>query len=112
MNIWAIVAVIAALIFGVCVGYIIAYIREKRHVDDLLRCCEETSTKLAAISKEYEDFMKAAHEVDRWPKNNSHITMKDNLADYLKAKYFDNEELDPDCDDENEVDEDDMDIYV
>lgn len=109
MNIWAFVAVIAALIFGVCIGYIIAYIHEKKHVGDLLRCCEETSSKLATISKEYEDFMKAAHEVDRWPKNNSHIVIKDDLADYLKDKYFSNEE--PGNFDGN-VCEDEVDLYV
>lgn len=88
MNIWAIVAAFAALVFGFCMGYIAAIVREKKHVDDLLRCCKETNDKLAALSREYDDFVKAAHELDRWPRHNAHITMKENLADYLKNKYM------------------------
>lgn len=102
MNIWAIIAVIAAMIFGGCVGYMVAHFREKKHVDDLLRCCKETSDKLVALSKEYEDFVKAANEVDHWPRHNSHIVMKDNLADYLKSKYLEHEDSSDwdDCEDE------------
>lgn len=87
MNIWAIVAIIAALIFGVSVGYLAGQYQAKKTVDDLLKCCKETNDKLAALSDEYDEFVKAANEVDRWPKNNPHIVMKDNLADYLKNKY-------------------------
>lgn len=101
MNIWAIVAVFAALIFGVCIGYMVAYYREKKHVDDLLKCCKETSDKLSKLSDEYDEFVKAAHDLDRWPRHNSHIVMKDNLADYLKNKYMTKEVDDwDDCEDE------------
>mgnify|MGYP003298255074 CR=1 FL=1 len=92
MNIWAIVAVIAALIFGFCMGYITSQVREKKHVDELLRTCSETSEARTKLSREYNDFVKSAQEIDRWPKHNSHIVMKDNLADYLKTKYFSVEE--------------------
>lgn len=102
MNIWAIIAIFAALIFGVCVGYVISQYHEKKTVEGLLKCCKETNDKLAALSKEYDDFVKAAHELDRWPNHNSHIVMKDNLADYLKNKYLECEEPCDwdDCEDE------------
>lgn len=112
MNIWTIVAVVAALIFGGCVGYIISQIQSKKYIDKLLWNCKETSDKLTKLSNEYEDFVKAAHEVDHWPKHNSHIIMKENLADYLKNKYFGSEEIDPDCDDETEEDEELEDLYL
>lgn len=96
---------IAGTIFGVCVGYLVAYFREKKHVDELLDCCEKTSEKLAKLSTEYEDFMKAAHDLDRWPKHSAHIPLKDNLADYLKNKYFGDGPEDTDWSDcEDEVD--------
>lgn len=88
MNIWAVIAIIAAMVFGGCVGYIVAYYREKKHVSELLDCCKETSDQLAKLSKEYDEFVKAANDLDRWPKHNSHIVMKENLADYLKNKYL------------------------
>ena len=110
MNIWTIVAVIAAMIFGGCVGYIISQIRMRKYIDDLLATCTETTDKLTKLSNEYEEFVKAAHEVDHWPKNNTHIVMKDNLADYLKEKYF-NDENEKDSD-ECDFDYDAEDVYV
>ena len=101
MNVWAIVAVIAAFIFGWCVGYIIAYHKESKCVDELLRYSRETSDKLAKLSKEYDEFLKAANEIDRWPQKNPHISMKTNLADYLKRKYLETE-FNPDCEDESD----------
>lgn len=112
MNIWAIVAVLAALIFGFCMGYIMAIKRDSKYVAELRKLCDETIEKLRKLSKEYEDFVKAAHEVDHWPKHNSHIVMKENLADYLKNKYFNNEDCDSDCDDAEEEDEDLEDVYL
>ena len=111
MNIWAIVAVIAALIFGACIGYIVSQIQTKKYVEDLLQRCNDTSDKLAKLSKEYEDFVKAAHELDHWPRHNQHIVFKENLEDYLKAKYFGERDSDPDSDDEDD-DEDMEDVYL
>lgn len=111
MNIWAIVAVIAALIFGICVGYLIAYFRERKHIDKLLRCCKETSDNLAKLSTEYDEFVKAAHEVDRWPKHDSHIVMKDNLAEYLKQKYL-AEETDKESSDWDDCEDEPDNLYV
>ena len=104
MNIWAIIAVIAALIFGVSIGYMVAHYRERKHVGDLLKCCEETSNKLAKLSEEYDEFVKAANDIDRWPRHNSHIVMRDNLADYLKNKYLSEQEPSDweDCEDESD----------
>lgn len=111
MNIWTIIAVVAAVIFGGCVGYMVAHVQGKKHVSDLISACKETSEKLAKLSREYEEFTKAAYELDHWPRYSSHVVMKDNLADYLKAKYFD-QECDPECDDTDDDDEDDVDVYV
>ena len=103
MNIWAILAVFAALIFGGSVGFIVAYYMQKKTIDELCEHCRETSEKLTKISTEYEEFIKSVYEESRWPKQQSHITMHDNLADYLKSKYLSSETNDwSDCEDESD----------
>ena len=61
---------------------------------------------------EYDDFVKAANDLDRWPKNNPYITNKDDLADYLKAKYLDVDDRDPNCDNDDEDYDDEYDEYI
>lgn len=90
MSGWIILAVFVGMIFGCCIGYCVIYFKEKKEIDDLLRQCTETSNKLASVTKEYEEFIKAAYDLDRWPRNSAHITKKENLVDYLRNKYFDN----------------------
>ena len=127
MNMWAVVAVIAAFIFGLCIGVIATSLRERQYVKDLLKTCEDTSKKLSDLSKEYDDFVKSAQELDRWPKLNTHITSKEDLADYLKAKYLSEnvedgryswcsennvDDRDPNCDFDDVDDDDEYDGYI
>ena len=115
MNIWTIVAVFAALVFGFCNGYIVAIIKERKHVKKLIGLCEETSEELRKLSTEYDDFIKAANDVDRWPKHDPHITMKDDLADYLKSKYLsvdDVDDRDPNCDNDDNDGDDEYAEYI
>lgn len=103
MNIWAIVAVFAALIFGGCIGFIVAYRLQKKTIDDLCENCRDTTEKLNKISSEYEEFMKSACEESRWPKHTTSFTNASSLTDYLKNKYLLTEtEFDSDCEDESD----------
>ena len=89
---------IAAFILGMMVGALLICRWEETVLDGLLASCEDCRKRLDEMIKEDEVFVESV-----WPKQNPHITMESNLADYLKMKYLNNEgEFEPDCEDESD----------
>ena len=84
MNIWAIIAVFAALIFGGCIGFMIAYSIQ----------CHKCSEKLDELFNEY-----MQNDLSR-PNRVDDTIMSRNLANYLKTKYLD-KDFDSECDDDD-----------
>ena len=80
MNIWTVIAMLSALMLGICIGAIAVYLWGKRQVDALVKRCDSVTEKLNKLSSEYEDFVNAVREGDSWPEKNP-IIMGDNLAE-------------------------------
>lgn len=103
MNMRAVLAVFAALIFGGCAGFIIAYAIERGRITELTKQCKECSEKLSKLSKEYDEFVKSAYTESHWPRQVSTFSGPNAFADYLKDKYLDTEtEFVSDCEDESD----------
>lgn len=83
---------------GVAIGGGIVYRMEKKQLDELVERCRDTNEKLAEMIKQEEYFMESI-----WPRSRPNISMNGNFADYLKDKYFDQEDRDwSDCEDESD----------
>ena len=90
--------VIVSLLAGMAIGGGIVYKWEKKHLDELIKRCNDTNERLADMIKQEEVFIETM-----WPKKNPHITMETNMADYLRGKYLNNEDRDwSDCEDESD----------
>lgn len=101
-----------AFMLGMSVGGIFVYKHEEKIIKELTKCCDDTIEQLNNMVKDEEKFID-----NKWPNRKSHISLQNNLADYLKAKYmqtensfedyeiFDDEDNIPewsDCDDESD----------
>lgn len=88
------------LVGGMAIGGWIVYRWEKGEIEDLIKQCKEANDRLREMIQQEEEFINSM-----WPKHQHHITMETNLADYLKAKYFDEETETgdwTDCEDESD----------